>query len=65
MTLQRFEALKKLADGPATKLIVPSEIQNISGLLTSMAEVVKGDSNIEKQPKKAKETIKETKKEDK
>lgn len=65
ITLQGFEALKKLADGQATKIIVPSEIQNISGLLTSMAEVVKGDSNIEKQPKKAKETIKETKKEDK
>ena len=65
ITLQGFEALKKLADGQATKIIVPSEIQNISGLLTSMAEVVKGDSNIEKQPKKAKETTKETKKEDK
>lgn len=65
ITLQGFEALKKLADGQATKIIVPSEIQNISGLLTSMAEVVKGDSNIEKQPKKTKETTKETKKEDK
>ena len=60
ITLQGFEALKKLADGQATKIIVPSEIQNISGLLTSMAEVVKGDSNIEKQPKKTKETTKET-----
>ena len=61
ITLQGFEALKKLADGQATKIIVPSEIQNISGLLTSMAEVVKGDSNIEKQPKKTKETKKEDK----
>ena len=61
ITLQGFEALKKLADGQATKIIVPSEIQNISGLLTSMAEVVKGDSNIEKQPQKPKETKKEDK----
>ena len=48
ITLQGFEALKVLADGQSTKIIVPSEIQNISGLLTSMTEVVKGDSNIDK-----------------
>ena len=43
VTLQGFEALKKLADGHATKLIVPSEIQNVTGLLASMSEVVKKD----------------------
>jgi len=43
ITLQGFEALKKLADGNATKLIVPSEIQNVSGLLASMSEVIKDD----------------------
>lgn len=43
ITLQGFEALKTLADGNATKIIVPSEIQNVSGLLTSMTEVVKGE----------------------
>jgi len=43
ITLQGFEALKKLADGNATKLIIPSEIQNVSGLLASMTEVVKAD----------------------
>lgn len=43
ITLQGFEALKSLADGKATKIIVPSEIQNISGLLTSISEVVKGE----------------------
>ncbi len=41
ITLQGFEALKTLADGKATKIIVPSEIQDVAGLLTSMAEVVK------------------------
>ena len=44
ITLQGFEALKKLADGNATKIIVPSEIQNVAGLLSSMQEVVKKDS---------------------
>lgn len=45
ITLQGFEALKVLANGNATKLIVPSEIQNVSGLLASMSEVVKDNSN--------------------
>jgi regulator of protease activity HflC (stomatin/prohibitin superfamily) len=40
LTLQGYEALKSLADGQATKIIVPSEIQNIAGLLTSLKEVV-------------------------
>ncbi len=52
ITLQGFEALKKLADGRATKIIVPSDIQNVAGLFTSIAEVIKSDSNIEKQNKK-------------
>ena len=51
ITLQGFEALKKLADGQATKIIVPSDIQNVAGLFTSIAEVIKNDSNIEKQNK--------------
>ncbi len=41
MTLQGFEALKRVADGNATKLIVPSNLQDVAGLLSSMAEVVK------------------------
>lgn len=48
ITLQGFEALKKLADGRATKIIVPSDIQNVAGLFTSIAEVVKNDVTIEK-----------------
>ena len=40
ITLQGFEALKKLADGQATKIIVPSEIQNITGLLSSIQETL-------------------------
>ena len=51
ITLQGFEALKTLADGQSTKLIVPSEIQNVAGLLASMTEVV-GATKGAKQPTK-------------
>ena len=40
VTLQGFEALKTLADGQSTKIIVPSEIQNVAGLLASLKETV-------------------------
>ena len=48
ITLQGFEALKKLADGNATKIIVPSDIQNVAGLLASMTEVVKDTKTTKK-----------------
>jgi len=44
ITLQGFEALKILANGNATKIIVPSEIQNVAGLLTSITETIKDDT---------------------
>ena len=40
VTLKGFEASEKVADGQSTKLIIPSEIQNVAGLLASMKEVV-------------------------
>ena len=40
MTLQAYEALKALADGQATKIIVPSEIQNLAGLFAGLKGVV-------------------------
>lgn len=52
ITLQGFEALKVLADGQSTKLIVPSEIQNVSGLLASLTEVVKTDKKSKTTNKK-------------
>jgi len=39
--LKSLEALQKVADGQATKIIIPSEIQNLAGLVTSAAELVK------------------------
>lgn len=46
LTLKSYEALAKVADGKATKIIIPSEIQNIAGLVTSLKECASG-SNIE------------------
>ena len=39
VTLQGFEALEKLAKGNATKIIIPSELQGIAGLATTIKEV--------------------------
>jgi len=38
--LKSLEALQKVADGKATKLIIPSDMQNIAGLATSVKEMV-------------------------
>ena len=46
LTLKSLEALTKVADGKATKIIIPSEIQNIAGLVTSLKECA-DDGNIE------------------
>ncbi|MDR2490605.1 MAG: SPFH/Band 7/PHB domain protein [Spirochaetaceae bacterium] len=39
--LKSLEALQKLADGQATKIIIPSEIQNMAGLVTSLGALAK------------------------
>ena len=39
--LKSLEAFIKAADGKATKIIIPSEIQGVAGLAKSLAEVVK------------------------
>jgi regulator of protease activity HflC (stomatin/prohibitin superfamily) len=39
--LKSLEALQKVAEGQATKIIIPSEIQNLAGLVTSVAELAK------------------------
>jgi regulator of protease activity HflC (stomatin/prohibitin superfamily) len=40
LTLQGFEALKVLGEGEATKIIVPSDLQNVATLFTSMSEML-------------------------
>lgn len=39
IALRSLEAFEKVADGKATKIIIPSEIQNLAGLVTSIKEV--------------------------
>ena len=41
LALKSSEALTKVADGKATKIIIPSELQNVAGTLTALAETVK------------------------
>ena len=45
LTIKSLESLNALADGKATKIVVPSDIQGMAGLATSLTEVIKGDKN--------------------
>ena len=40
LTLKSLEALARAADGKATKIIIPSDIQGIAGLASSLKEIV-------------------------
>lgn len=48
ITLKSLEAFQKAADGKATKIIIPSEIQGIAGLATSLKEVWNSDAPVSK-----------------
>lgn len=39
LKLKSLEAFAKAADGKATKIIIPAEIQSMAGLLTTMKEL--------------------------
>ena len=41
LQLKSLEAFSKAADGKATKIIIPSEIQSLAGLVTSVTEIAK------------------------
>lgn len=43
INIKALEAFEKAANGQATKIIIPSEIQGLVGLATGIAEAVKGD----------------------
>lgn len=43
LQLKSLEAFAKAADGKATKIIIPSEIQGIAGLVKSVVEVAEND----------------------
>ena len=41
LTIKAYEALAEMSKGQSTKIIVPSDIQGLAGLATSLAEVIK------------------------
>ncbi len=43
ISIKALESFEKAADGKATKIIIPSEIQGLAGLATSLTELVKKD----------------------
>ena len=43
IALKSLEAFQKAADGKATKIIIPSEIQSLAGLATSVKELMSND----------------------
>jgi hypothetical protein len=50
IAIKSLEAFQKAADGKATKIIIPSEIQSLAGLAASFKELVT-DSPEEKSQK--------------
>ena len=42
LKLRSLEAFEAAADGQATKIIVPSDLQSLAGVVTSVAEIAKG-----------------------
>ena len=43
LTIKSLEAFEKAADGKATKIIIPSELQGIAGLAKSVVEIAKNE----------------------
>ncbi len=46
LTLKSYETLAKVAEGKATKIIIPSSLQNVATLATTFAETIKEDNII-------------------
>ena len=44
LTLKSLEAMSKIADGKATKIIIPSDLQGIASLATTFSEVAKTEN---------------------
>jgi len=45
ISLKSLETFAKVADGKSTKIIIPSEIQNMAGLITSIKEIADDDED--------------------
>lgn len=47
VALKSFETMERVADGKATKIIIPSEIQSLAGLAVSLKELMSDSDTIE------------------
>ncbi|MBQ9209637.1 MAG: paraslipin [Oscillospiraceae bacterium] len=47
IAIKSLEAFAKAADGKATKIIIPSEIQGLAGLATSIKEIASNDTQVQ------------------
>ncbi|MBR4723665.1 MAG: SPFH/Band 7/PHB domain protein [Clostridia bacterium] len=45
IAIKSLESFEKAADGKATKIIIPSKIQGVAGLATSLTELIKGEKD--------------------
>ena len=59
LTIRSLEALEKVADGNATKLIIPSELQGVAGLAAGLKEMVDSTGYPEKNEKKSDDIVQE------
>jgi hypothetical protein len=48
IALKSLDAFAAAADGKATKIIIPSQIQGLAGLATSLTELVKNENKDQK-----------------
>ena len=44
LAIKGLEALAKVADGKSTKIIIPSELQSLAGMVTSIKEIATDDA---------------------
>ena len=45
IAIKSLDSFEKAADGKATKIIIPSKIQGVAGLATSLTELIKGEKD--------------------
>ena len=49
LKLKQYEAAAQMANGQATKIVVPSDIANLAGTVGALAEVAKGGQTVKAQ----------------
>ena len=47
LSLKGMETFEKVADGKSTKIIIPSELQKLAGMVTAFSELAKKDKDVE------------------